>query len=282
MGCGASSSSAAPPETVANRAPAQWFGNVLPLTEADAAQCKSLQPRITLDYCGMRSCFYSIPVESASVRRAEASDLVEVRTHAISGAMLDKVLAEAHAKFRALDTGNPPLGVGALSPETLEPLCEWLFEQFTGEGSGTVVEFGSPEERVDAVERQQRRFHRNTPGPGVWTWRQLEDYVRRILDEAESLQLARATAFARAYDKVAAARQFAGFDTNGNQYLEGEELHNFAAWLCSAFAADGEEGKAEAIRIERLLHEASGRFHIHEVEHQHIACATLTVFLVRN
>ena len=133
---------------------------------------------------------------------------------------MDAAFLNAKKIFAEMDKDRS----GALELGELEPLCVWLFGQFSRQ-------FESEEEKALALKKQLARFQKNGPPSGAWTFRQFEEYYRRTIEEAEAYQLARNEAYAKGYDKSAAAEKFTELDVDGSLALTGAEVEAFAEWI---------------------------------------------------
>ena len=243
MGCGASA--AAPPAgSVEPRPEPEPAGPTYPdperlerqfgaLTEAEL-EASGFMERAEggKAYLGLHGTFYQLAPETEAERQVAVAALAREAHGPTEHSKVNAALLVAKAHFCALDTERG----GSLSAQELEPLCGWLFDQ-------CARSFATEGERAQAMEKQMRSFHKNAPtADGEWTFRQFEAYHRRTIEEAEAVQLQRNQAYARDYDRVAAAIKFSECDRDHSQFLEGAEAAEYAEWLVAKLLHKGEGG----------------------------------------
>lgn len=191
------------------------------------------------DYLGMHKTFYAMPSETDEEKRIAVAALASDGCGPVAYSKMDTLFTQAKQFFKDLDKDRS----GALELAELEPLCVWLFDHFARS-------FGSAEEKNAAIEQQLNRFRKNGPPTGSWTFRQFEEYYRSTIAEVENYQLARNEAYAKGYDKSAAAAKFAELDTDGSLFLTGTEVERLAEWTLTALSTSTEQISAESLAIE--------------------------------
>lgn len=164
----------------------------------------------------------------------------------------DHLFELARSRFEALDTNSN----GTLSAKELEGFCKWVFSEFGRS-------FGSEKARQDAVEKLSQRFMKRQSDGGEWTFETFSDYFLSMIDASEKYAIARGEAYAKGYDKSAAAAKFRMLDADDNGYLEGAEIVAFAEWVYTSFRPNGQpmsdaQKSAEAQKLLRRLDENKG------------------------
>ena len=247
MGCGSSSTAAAaapaepikPPSTTgtadASSTTAGLPSYVKPVTEAELA-ARGFGDKG--GYLGMGKEFYSMPTETDEEKKIAVAALANDAVGPVEHDEMDAVFNGAKQIFATLDKDRS----GALELAELEPLCVWLFERFARS-------FDSDDEKAAAIDMQLKRFRVNGPPSGTWTFRQFEGYYRATIEEAEQYQLARNEAYAKGYDKSAAAAKFTELDVDGSQFLVGAEVEKLAEWIFKSLHDAGEQMSAEEMAM---------------------------------
>lgn len=130
------------------------------------------------------------------------------------------------------------------------------------------------------MQKQIQRFEKKLQsrkgcdGKG-WDFPAFEAYFRSVIEDSERYQLKRYEAYKKGYDKSAAAQKFRELDKDGNDFLEGDELLQFATWIHSSFRPDGqpmtekqctEEAHKMITRLDEKKGNADGKLSFTEVD----------------
>jgi hypothetical protein len=252
MGCGSSKASgyAVEPRPAAGAAPATvtaaarggtW--KFYPLTEAEVKASGLVEKA---GYLGLHGTFYARRPEEQAERLLAVGALARDAEAPTQQSEVNAALREAKRHFADLDPRRPDAAYPNITDDQLrltapelEPLCAWLFDKCTRR-------FANPAERAVSLAKQLRSFNANTPTSSDWNFAEFEAYWRWTIEEAEDFQLGLNETYARRYNRRTAAVQFAEYDWDNSQFLEGDEAVAYAEKIFGQLCADRPEAEESA------------------------------------